>query len=205
MSRDQREVADGALRPVQDVRRRRSERQGFSLMELMTVVAIVGILSAIAVPTFSDYVYKARTTEATEFLGVIRLREESYRAEFGAYCATLPTTATPNDPTSLNTKSNLVPDPSTTQRDPKPFVVATGSPWLQLGARPTSTVRYGYGVVAGVPADAPMTSNPDFWFLARAVGDLNANGTYGTFEIYSATKNIWFGDSSGNPIAKGWE
>jgi prepilin-type N-terminal cleavage/methylation domain-containing protein len=205
MYRHQREVVNGAMRPAQCARSRRSERQGFSLMELMTVVAIVGILSAIAIPSFSDYVYKARTTEATEFLGVIRLREESYRAEFGAYCATLAATAQPNDPTSLNTKSNLVPDPTTTRRDPKPFVVAAASPWLQLGARPTSTVRFGYGVVAGVPSDAPMTSNPDFWFLARAVGDLNADGTYGTFEIYSATKIIWFGSSTGSPISKGWE
>ncbi|HEX4354920.1 MAG TPA: prepilin-type N-terminal cleavage/methylation domain-containing protein, partial [Polyangiales bacterium] len=134
---------------VRRARLRRSRRQGFSLMELMTVVAIVGILSAIAIPTFSDYVYKARTAEATEFLGVIRLREESYRAEFGAYCPTLASAATPNDPTSLNTLSNLVPDPSTTKRNPKPFVSTT--PWLQLGARPTSDVRFGYGVAAGIP------------------------------------------------------
>lgn len=181
-------------------------------MELMTVVAIVGILSAIAIPTFSDYVYKSRTTEATEFLGVIRLREESYRAEFGAYCATLASTANPNDPASLDSKSNLVPDPTTTRRNPKPFVVAAGSPWLQLGARPTSDVRYGYGVAAGVPADAPTslgwtTANADFWFVARAVGDLDADKSakYGTFEIYSASKGVFFGDSSHNPIAKGWE
>jgi prepilin-type N-terminal cleavage/methylation domain-containing protein len=80
-----------------DARRaRRRQRQGFSLMELMTVVAIVGILSAVAIPTFSDYIYKSRTSEATEFLGVIRLREESYRAEFGVYCSTM-TTATATD------------------------------------------------------------------------------------------------------------
>jgi type II secretory pathway pseudopilin PulG len=177
-------------------------------MELMTVVAIVGILSAIAIPTFSDYVYKARTAEATEFLGVIRLREESYRAEFGAYCPTLASAATPNDPTSLNTLSNLVPDPSTTKRNPKPFVSTT--PWLQLGARPTSDVRFGYGVAAGIPTDAPTSlgwnsANADFWFVARAVGDLDADGLYVTFEIYSPTKGIWIGDSSGQPITKGWE
>jgi type II secretory pathway pseudopilin PulG len=178
-------------------------------MELMTVVAIVGILSAIAIPTFSDYVYKARTSEATEFLGVIRLREESYRAEFGAYCPTLSGGATPNDPGSLNTKSNLVPDPTTTRRDPKPFVSTT--PWLQLGARPTASVRFGYGVAAGVPADAVATglgwtaANADFWFVARAVGDLDADASYVTFEIYSATKGVWIGDAAGKPITKGWE
>lgn len=178
-------------------------------MELMTVVAIVGILSAIAIPTFSDYVYKARTAEATEFLGVIRLREESYRAEFGAYCPTLPSGATQNDPSQMNTASNLTPDPTTTRRDPKPFVSTT--PWLQLGARPTGPVRFGYGVAAGVPADAVATglgwtsANADFWFVARAVGDLDADGIYVTFEIYSATKGIWIGDSAGKPITKGWE
>jgi type II secretory pathway pseudopilin PulG len=176
-------------------------------MELMTVVAIVGVLSAVAIPTLSEYVYKSRTTEATEFLGVIRLREESYRAEFGAYCPTL--TTTPNDPALLDLKSNLVPDPSTTRRNPKPFSTSNVT-WSQLGARPTSDVRYGYGVAAGVPADAPSslgwtTANADFWFVGRAVGDLDGNGNYGTFEIYSATKGVYFGDANHNPIAKGWE
>jgi prepilin-type N-terminal cleavage/methylation domain-containing protein len=203
-----RAVMNGVSKQTTRAASRRHQRQGFSLMELMTVVAIVGILSAIAVPTFSDYVYKARTAEATEFLGVIRLREESYRAEFGVYCPTLPTSATPNDPASLNTASNLVPDPTTTHRDPKPFV--STAPWLQLGARPTSNVRFGYGVVAGIPTDAPATlgwnaANADFWFVARAVGDLDGDSTYVTFEIYSPSKAIWIGDRNGNPIDKGWE
>jgi prepilin-type N-terminal cleavage/methylation domain-containing protein len=186
-----------------------SQRQGFSLMELMTVVTIVGILSAIAIPTFSDYVYKSRTSEATEFLGVIRLREESYRAEFGVYCPTLPSTATPNAATSLNDITNLVPNPSTTKRDPKPFV--STAQWLQLGARPSGPVRFGYGVAAGTPADAAdqglgwTTANADFWFVARATGDLDADGTYVTFEIYSATKGVWIGGPDGKENAKGWE
>jgi len=92
-------------------------QRGFSLMELMTVVVIVGVLSAMAIPTFSDYIYKSRATEATEFLGVMRLREEAYRAEFGAYCPTLPPEKFPTAVGSLDTKGNLVPDPSTTGRN----------------------------------------------------------------------------------------
>lgn len=193
---------------------RRSERrkvqaseQGFTLMELMTVVAIVGILSAIAVPTFSNYIYKARASEAGEFLGIIRLREESYRSEFGVYC---PTIANGNSLSVLDTKSNLVPNPTVNPRDAKAFAPSSTG-WSNLGARPTGPVRFGYGVAAGVPSEAAGlnigfdNATADFWFVARAVGDLDADGTFCTFEIYSASKNMWIGDNAKNPLLKGWE
>lgn len=200
----------GAEVPVsmRSVRAGAGKRDGFSLLELMTVVAIVGVLSAVAIPTFSNYIYKSRTAEATEFLGVIRLREESYRAEFGVYCPTLDASSQPNSIDSLK-DSNLVPNPvpgrnSVTWPSPSPTA------WLQLGARPTGPVRFSYGVAAGDPASAPSTlgwntANADFWFVAHAVGDLDGNGVSGTFEMYSATKNVFFGDSKGNVIARGWE
>ena len=182
---------------------KKRKTQGFTLMELMTVVIIVGVLSAIAIPTFSSYIYKSRTTEATEFLGVIRLREEAYRSEFGTYAATLAAAASPNQYASLTT-SNMVPDPTTTRRDPKAFVAT--QPWLQLGARPSGPVRFGYGVVAGIPSDVPTTlgwtdATADFWFVARALGDLNGDDKWCTFEIYSASKNMWISD----PKGRGWD
>ena len=64
---------------------RTSKQSGFTLIELMIVVAIIGILSAIAIPAFRDYVMRSRTTEGFEFLGEIHLRQESYRSEFGRY------------------------------------------------------------------------------------------------------------------------
>ena len=203
MSTQQPEVVGGAAR------RRRPQRQGFTLMELMTVVTIVGILSAIAIPTFSTYVYKSRTAEATEFLGVIRLREESYRAEFGVYCPTLSAASVPNSVGSLNNPANLVPDPSVQpRRDPKVFEPT--AEWRQLGAKPAGDVRFGYGVAAGAPGTAAAqglgwnAANADFWFVARAVGDLDNDGTYVTFEIYSATKGVWIGTGNAqNP--KGWD
>lgn len=177
-------------------------------MELMTVVVIVGVLSAMAIPTFSDYLYKSRATEASEFLGVIRLREEAYRSEFGAYCPTLAPSATPTAPASLNTSSNLNPDPTTTRKNST--IWTTTTEWRQLGASPSGPIRFGYGVVAGDPSNIPagfgFETRPDFWWLARAVGDLDADGTYVMFETYSGSKGIYIATYPNGPaIAKGWE
>jgi prepilin-type N-terminal cleavage/methylation domain-containing protein len=187
-----------------------NRQSGFTLMELMTVVVIVGVLSAMAIPTFSDYLYKSRATEATEFLGVIRLREEAYRAEFGAYCPTIPVASGPTTVTTLDTLSNLNPNPSTTRKE---SVFWTPTPtWQQLGASPSGAVRFGYGVVAGDPSNMPtglgFQARPDFWWVGRAVGDLDGDNTYGMFETYSASKGIYIGDyppPGSGAIAKGWE
>jgi prepilin-type N-terminal cleavage/methylation domain-containing protein len=198
---------------------RRTARAAFSLVELMMVVAIVGILSVIAIPSFQSYIYKSRTSEAIETLGAIKLREESYRSEFGQYCETTPT-AGATGVSELDTKSNLVPDPedAVTDRGPVPASGASATTgkekFRQLGMRFTNPLRFGYGVAAGPPTALPDASfgwnatNADFWFIARAVADLDYDGKFVTFEIYSSSTNRWVGDDdSANDEAesKGWE
>lgn len=52
--------------------------KGFTIIEIMIVVAIVAILGAIAIPGYTDYIRRARITEATSALGTMRLKMEQF-------------------------------------------------------------------------------------------------------------------------------
>ena len=60
-------------------------KKGFTLIELMIVVAIIGILAAIAIPNFLRYQTKSKQTEAKTSLGAIGTNAEAYRAEADTY------------------------------------------------------------------------------------------------------------------------
>lgn len=62
-----------------------NKRRGFTLIELLIVVAIIGILAAIAIPQFSNYRQKAYNSTAQSDLRQIRLSLESYFGEHQAY------------------------------------------------------------------------------------------------------------------------
>jgi type IV pilus assembly protein PilE len=58
---------------------------GFTLVEIMIVVAIVAILAAVAIPAYNDYVQRSKITEATSGLSELRLRLEKYYADNRQY------------------------------------------------------------------------------------------------------------------------
>ena len=51
-------------------------QKGFTLIELMIVVAIIGILASIAIPQYSDYVKRGKAAEATSNLATLRIKME---------------------------------------------------------------------------------------------------------------------------------
>ena len=63
----------------------RKSNKGFTLIELMIVVAIIGILAAIAIPNFMRFQLKAKSSEGKVNIAAIRTAQESYLAEFGSY------------------------------------------------------------------------------------------------------------------------
>ena len=63
--------------------------KGFSLLELMIVVAIIGILSALAIPNFIKYRAKAKQAEAKINLAAIYMAEKSFITEYNTYSSYL--------------------------------------------------------------------------------------------------------------------
>lgn len=63
------------------IRKFAKSRLGFTMIELMVVVIIVGVLAAIAVPVYTDYVKKSRVSEATGRMGDLLTAAKAYAQE----------------------------------------------------------------------------------------------------------------------------
>lgn len=180
-----------------------SREQGFTLIEMLITVVIIGILAAIAVPSFSSYMKRARTSEAYTFIGEIRQRQEAYRAEFNQYCSApagntmLPAAGAATPAGAPNSQLRGWPSPAGT--------------WDLLAARPDGAVRFRYAVESGGPGTGnvapPGTSGlgaQDFWFVTQAYSDLDDDGILATFESYSVGTQVWIG-VAGMTEPQGWE
>ncbi len=167
---------------------------GFTLIELMIVVIILGVLAAIALPSFSAYVQRSKMAESVGFLGEIKQRQEAYKAEYGQFADVSEGDLSNYRPTTLPSGGDKISwgDPAAMPR------------WVQLGADLDSGTRFQYSVIAGVPGGdaAPAVyniPNTDFWFVAQANGDLDGDGETVQVEAMSHRTGVWISQP------KGWE
>ncbi len=65
--------------------RKKSDLQGFTLLELLIIVIIVGVLAAIAIPSLIGQVARARETEAMTTIGSLNRSQVAYRYEHGTF------------------------------------------------------------------------------------------------------------------------
>jgi type IV pilus assembly protein PilA len=109
---------------------RRVHQGGFTLIELMIVVAIIGILAAIAIPNFLRFQMKAKTSEGKTNLAAIRTAQQSYYSEYGRYVSS--TGAAPTLAAIGNSKTMFTP--------------ATATGFTTLGWEPDGQVFFSYAV-----------------------------------------------------------
>ena len=73
-------------------------KQGFTLIEMMITVAVIGILAAIALPSFLDSIRKSRRSDAFAALSSVQLAQERWRSNRNAYTTSLTPRPTDDPP-----------------------------------------------------------------------------------------------------------
>ena len=81
---------------------------GFTLIELMIVVTVIGILAAIAYPSYQDYIRRARRIEAQSVMMDIQLMQEKYRINHVSYGGLADLGTFPSDYYSFAISGNTV-------------------------------------------------------------------------------------------------
>jgi type IV pilus assembly protein PilA len=174
------------------VQRLAAMRRGFTLVELMVVVAIVGIMAAIGVVMLREYVFTARSVEAAGMVQSIRAAEESWKASHGTYFNV------------SDTLDNYYPTRSP-NRQRRSFYLATNDDltqkWKLLNPTVPGPVQFGYSVVAGLPGSAakvpntsekpvwPATTDP--WYVIEAKGDKDEDGSFAYFVTSSFGPDVF--------------
>jgi prepilin-type N-terminal cleavage/methylation domain-containing protein len=169
--------------------------RGFTLIEILIAVAIIGILVGLAVVGFSKQTRKARGAEANAMFAAIRTAQESYHLENGAYWSTGSSEASTWPTTPTKTPQTLLPLPAD---------------WNTLRVRPANDRVYcGYVTIAGAANNATgigalaqgfgLTSAPATdWYYILAKCDLDGSSTRDSYYF------TWSGDTRVQKLNEGY-
>lgn len=134
---------------------KRTVQQGFTLIELMVVVAIIGILAALALPAYQDYVIRSKVTEGLSLIGPLKTTvsenaaDSTATADTGGFFKGMRTNVNAAAPTYCNTAGTCIFHGLNTATAPLTPVVQSV----------TGTTSNGVIAIAYTPQVAPAANN----------------------------------------------
>ncbi|MBI2382086.1 MAG: pilin [Gammaproteobacteria bacterium] len=144
-------------------------QQGFTLIELMIVVAIIGILAAVAIPAYQDYTIRAQVSEGLNMIGEAKDNIQDFRANKGRMPAS-------NTSAGLPLATSIVGSYVTAIH-----VTADGSLLIAYGNKSNAAIQnQTIGVRAAVPGGNATSGSPIAWTCGRSNAPANTTVIGGT-------------------------
>lgn len=156
-------------------------KKGFTLIELMIAVAIIGVLAAVALPAFIQYTARAKTSESINNLKAIYTHSVAYYTGHRSGAGLMSTMV---GRCIVDGTTGTI--PATPGSSPQTANFPTEPTFRALGIPTAEYIYYGYGVDSA-GANCGIAANNNAVYTFYAVGDLDGDTTTSRFELACGT------------------